>query len=396
MVLYTCPMCSKEFNRKSSFLDHIENRKKPCNFKKESSINNADLPPDSSVAPDSSEKAPDSSEKAPDSSIKTQDFSAIPILEKIPNIVQEVYLSDNKIYKCDTCNLVFNKKYNLRRHQNGRCKMNQQQAVKEKNSQNNQINIDDLDIDKKTKTILNILLNQNKKIIDEMKQEMDKIKEENKEIKEENKEIKEENKEMKEKMSKIDRKNITKNINNNNNTTNNTNSHNTQNNTINNTIIVAHGKEELDKIELETIMKCLSTIKYREIVPNMAKHVYINDKKPENKNFCVVDMARNKCKYYDGNKWMTGKTTDKVNRIFDSLHTLLTDPFEKENINKTIEFIKANPKRFNEKWIKLSNTWLQSLYDEEDKENIENKLKILDEIKLIFYNNKDEILKTNP
>jgi hypothetical protein len=182
------------------------------------------------------------------------------------------------------------------------------------------------------------------------------------------------------------------------NNTNNDNSitnNNTQNNTINNnnTIILAHGKEDLSKIELEAIMGCMSTFKHREIIPNITKYVYLNDKKPENKNFCVVDTARNKCKYFDGKKWVVGKTNDKVTKIFDNIHNMLTDPFEKEHINKTIEFIKANPKKYNEKWIKVSNTYLKSLYDEEDKENMENKIKVLEELKLIFFNNKDEILK---
>ena len=140
-------------------------------------------------------------------------------------------------------------------------------------------------------------------------------------------------------------------------------------------------------------MGYMSTFKHREIIPNITKYVYLNDKKPENKNFCVVDTARNKCKYFDGEKWVIGKTNDKVNKIFDNIHNMLTDPFEKENINKTIEFIKTNPKKFNEKWIKISNTYLKSLYDEDDKENMENKIKVLEELKLIFFNNKDEILK---
>ncbi len=353
MVIYNCPNCGKEFLKKYNYEMHTKNKKHPCRPK--------DITP-----PSSSENNENSSGFAPVNNNNCENKSD---------------LEEEKIFKCIRCNRIFNKKYNLDRHLNGRCKI-----VEEKLKPNNPVNIDELDLDEKTKTILTILLNQNKKLIDEM----NKIKEENKEIKEENKEIKEENKEMKEKIGKINVKKI-KNINNN--STNN--SHNTNNNTINNTIIVAHGKEDLGKIELETIMKCLSTIQYKDIIPNMTKHIYINDKKPENKNFCVVDMARNKCKYNDGNKWQIGKTTEKVNKIFDNVHTLLTDPFEKENINKTIEFIRANPKKFNEKWIKLSNTYLQSLYDEDDKENIENKLKILEEIKLIFFNNKEEILKLN-
>jgi cell division protein ZapA len=249
--------------------------------------------------------------------------------------------------------------------------------------ENNQVNIDELDIDDKTKIILSLLLNQNKKLMKELKEEMDQIKNKYDKLEEENKEIKEENKEITKKISKINKKTINNNIN----------TQNNQLNTINNNVILAHGKEDLSKIDLETIMKCMSTIKHKEIIPSITKHVYLNDEKPENKNFCVVDMARNKCKYYNGKKWLVGKTTDKIDKIFDSIHNVLTDPFEKERINKTIEFIKANPKKFNEKWIKISNTYLKSLYDEDDKENMENKLKVLEELKLIFFNNKDEITK---
>ncbi len=375
MVIYTCPACTKTFNRKSNYEYHINNKKKPC----------IQISPTSPTSPDFSD-------------IK-EDFGEISLVDE----ETEIILSDNqtnlnldkKKFSCPNCESVFKSKFNLERHKDGRCKLNKIIKKEHRGKTSNLVNIDELDIDENTKAILTVLLTQNKKLIDEMDR-----------IKEENKEIKEENKEMKEKINKIDTKKAPKTINNTNNTntnnTNNTNSNNmnnsnntnnTQNNTINNTRIVAHGKEELDKIDLETIMKCLSTIKYKEIIPNMTKHVYINDKKPENKNFCVVDIARNKCKYHDGRKWLIGKTTEKINKIFDNLHMLLTDPFEKENINKTIEFIKANPKKFNEKWIKLSNIYLQSLYDEEDKESIDNKLKILEELKLMFFNNKNEILQ---
>ena len=240
---------------------------------------------------------------------------------------------------------------------------------------NNIVDIDGLDIDKKTKTILTLLLNQNKKLIEKMNK------------------IQEENDKMKEKITLIDDKKSIKTINNSNSNNNTTN---TQNNIVNNTnIILAHGTEDLSKIELDVMMKCMSTIKHKEIIPNMTKHVYLNDTKPENKNFCVLDIARNKCKYYNGEKWLVGKTNDKINKIFNNVNNMLTEPFEKENIDKTIKFIQANPKKFNEKWIKVSKTYLNSLYDEDDRENVENKLKVLDEIKLIFFNNKDEILKIN-
>ena len=57
------------------------------------------------------------------------------------------------------------------------------------------------------------------------------------------------------------------------------------------------------------------------------------------------------------------------------------------NIFKKIK----NKKLYNEKFIKISVNFLNCLDD--DKENIEVKKKILDELKLIFYNNKEEIMK---
>ena len=349
MVKYCCLNCNKEFYKKSNYINHTENRKYPCGI---NLINIANTPENIIDTPDKN-------------FIKNK---------------QEDIITINKEFKCIYCELNFTRKDSLRKHLNGRCKIIKEKNINQKEcnkENNNLVNIDELDIDNKTKIILNILMNQNKKLIEDMKEEMN--------------QIKEENKVMKEKINKIDKTKITKIINNTNNTQNNT-----LNNTVNNTnIILAHGKEDLSKIELEAIMCCMSTIKHKEIIPNITKHVYLNDSKPENKNFCVLDIARNKCKYYNGEKWMIGKTTDKIGKIFDNVHNMLTDPFEKENITKTIEFIKKNQKKFNEKWIKISNVYLKSLYDDDDKENIENKLKVLDEIKLIFFNHKDEILQIN-
>lgn len=359
MVTYTCPNCNRVFNRKSSFIDHTENKKYPC---KPNNTNN------SSVAHTGSSVAHNSS-------------STTTILDDINS---DKAKHNVKIFTCTNCSKEFKKKFNLTRHLISCNKLNQTEFEEDKNKDklNNLVNIEELDVDEKTKIILTLLLNQNKKII------------------EENKKIIEENKEMKEKISNMDKKKGSKTINNTNNTINTTNSNNSitnntqnNNNTINNTIILAHGKEELNKIELDAIMSCMSTIKHREIIPNITKHVYLNDAKPENKNFCVVDMARNKCKYYDGDKWLVGKTNDRIGKIFDNVHNMLTDPFEEENIEKTTKFIKDNPKKFNQKWIKISNTYLKSLYDEDDKENIENKTKVLNELKLIFFNNREEILK---
>lgn len=37
------------------------------------------------------------------------------------------------------------------------------------------------------------------------------------------------------------------------------------------------------------------TYDFDNMVQKLVKHIYLNDKKPENKNFVVNDMSRNKC-----------------------------------------------------------------------------------------------------
>ncbi len=349
---FICTNCNRIFNKKHHLVNHL-NKKNPC----KQIIN---IPPILTTT----------------TKIET------------PKNINNIIIKQDDNIKCAHCLCIFTRIDSLKKHQNGRCKVLKEEIkLQEKNKlpepkletkNNNMVNIDELDIDEKTKIILTVLLNQNKKLLEEIDL------------------IKNKNNKLEEVINKIDKKKTSKTITTNTTNTNSnniTNTLNNQSNTINNTIILAHGKEDLSKIELEAIMGCMSTFKHREIIPNITKYVYLNDKKPENKNFCVVDTARNKCKYFDGEKWVIGKTNDKVNKIFDNIHNMLTDPFEKENINKTIEFIKTNPKKFNEKWIKISNTYLKSLYDEDDKENMENKIKVLEELKLIFFNNKDEILK---
>jgi hypothetical protein len=108
---------------------------------------------------------------------------------KIPNIVNnnQQNVQENKEIKCDKCNKTFKKKYNLERHQNGRCKVLKEQNKFKKDKdleiKNNIINIDELDIDEKTKIILTVLLNQNKKSFEEINKQIDCLKKEFNQIK---------------------------------------------------------------------------------------------------------------------------------------------------------------------------------------------------------------------
>ncbi len=388
MVLYTCPTCSKEFSKKCDFINHTVKKKKPCKPNNKTNLINNDF--------------------------LTENNNNLHNLTENNNNLQSITI--NKNTTCEYCKKSFINIYSLKRHCENFCKVKKEQDERKKTllklSTNNMVNIDELDIDDNTKLILSLFMNQSNFIINSMKKEIEQM---NQKM-EYQQQI---NQKLEDKITKLDKKKIlpkkeeilnnkllsntvgtnVNSLNTTNTTNNTTNSNNTTNNTQNitnnNTInIVAHGKEDYSKIDLETIMTCLSTFHHKEIIPSITKHIFINDNKPENKNFCVVDLARNKCTYSNGKKWLAGKTNDKIIKIFDNVHNMLTEPFEQENIEKTTEFIKANPKKFNATWIRVARQYLKSLYDEEDKENMECKAKVLDELKLMFFNHRHDILKS--
>lgn len=136
-------------------------------------------------------------------------------------------------YSCSKCNKVFSRNDSLKRHINKYCKKID-------------VDLNNVKIDDETKKILNNILTLLNIV------------------------IKETNKE------KIN------NIMNSNNT--NTNSNNTINNQTNINIL-AHGTTEFNNIELADKLKYLSIFPLRNIIPDFAKHIYLNDSKPEKQEF---------------------------------------------------------------------------------------------------------------
>ncbi len=253
----------------------------------------------------------------------------------------------NTIFCCEFCKQTFKRKDNLKRHLDNRCK---------------------------------------KKLEHDINDESDS----DKDIRKENKELKKEIEELK-KMFYEFQKNNKINTQNNIETQNNNTTNNTQNNNIN--IILPHG-EELKKVELGDVLDQMLTYDFHKMVPNLVKHIYLNKDKPENQNFVVNDMARNKCQYYDGKKWITGKTSDKLLGIFENTNSLFVDPFNEPEAIKTVKFIRKN-KKYSEKYATIlkCRKFAKSLFDEWDKDSMDTRQQLLDELKLIFYNHRDEILK---
>ncbi len=324
MVLYTCEICLKQFNKKSNFIDHTENKKKPCK---------------------------------PNPPILHQEP---PILHQNTPVIQENYLEDtntNTNNTCLYCGSSFSRKDTLKRHINSRCKIKKQ---KDEESQ-------------KEKDFLLTQVMELKKLLENQ----------NKEIQNQNKEIQELKK----------KKPVSKLVINANNTNNTLNTGTINTNSNNNITLMAHGKEDFSKIGLKSVIECLCSENFQDIVPSMVKHIYIDKSHPEFHNFKVLDLARNKSEYYDGKDWVVGKADDGILKIFENANTVLTEPFDKHNIDKTIKFIKNN-EEFKKKyqWIDWSKNYCVNLFKDTDKEYTDDRNKILNELKLIFYNYKDQIL----
>lgn len=101
MVIHTCPKCQKQFNKKSSYVDHIKNKKKPCKPKiVEITQNNIKNP------------------------------------QIMPGIQEKL--------SCKYCLKKFSRIDSLKRHMTLTCKVIKLENEKKQNAQNDLIKIDDL------------------------------------------------------------------------------------------------------------------------------------------------------------------------------------------------------------------------------------------------------------
>ena len=239
--------------------------------------------------------------------------------------------SDNKKeYMCIYCNNFFSKNSNLHRH-NRICK-----------------------------TKINEQENEKEEIFKKLLFEMEQIRQQNQELKNEISEIKN---------IKINR---IKNINN----TNNTNNTLDQSNNINNYNIqlVAFGKEDYDKLT-EKEYKIIINKGYKS-VQEMVKSLHFHKNRPENHNIYISNIRDNYVMIYDGNKWELRNRKETIEELYIAKKDILVDKFD-ELLNKLPEYAIDKFERF--------------INDEQDDKIKEG---ILEELKLILYNNKNIPLKT--
>jgi len=352
MKEYICDICDKNFyNQKSHYEAHL-NKKKPCKKKHEPVLQS---PPQNLQTP------PQNIQE--NHILLEKENKIIPICIQIKEDIND----NNNKYECEYCQANFVKKFNLTRHQNGRCK--------EKQNKDNEF-----------------------KMMNQIKEQLDVLIKQNEELKKDNNKIKKDcekfKKQLKTKKIPDSKINIVNNVVNNN------------NNIINNNQnIVNFNNMDYSNIDKKLFINPLLNMKLygKEIILKMVENIYINETHPEYHNLIITDKNRGYVKIYNNGKWKTndvGIINSVLDGIIEHSKTILDELFEiyANNSNAKSRLSTSN------KYVKLCDLeYLADLEDEQEQDEINNKDKIKrckdfremvykDTINL-FHDNKNILLK---
>ncbi len=350
MVLYTCLNCNKEFKKKSHYIDHTENKKKPCKPINTDIHNN--IPNVNQIKPN--------------------------VNQMIPNINQTI-LKNTENCKCNYCLKTFVNTSSLNRHLKDRCKVKKLDEEKKEDIFNKLIEKEEkfnilLDSFEKLQKINKDLQKNNKDLQKQMKQ----LKKET-----ENK-IKDCTKNYDEKIKQV----ITKNINN------------TINNTVNNTDnsvkiiipaekLVKFGNEDLTKIDHKDIINSMKNwqVTGYHVFIELLKLIHFNPKLPEFQNIYMTDRNREKFMSYDGKIWELNDTAlYETTQHIEKLKNTYEEEFEEEIIkNKSVKHTIDKLNKFTDKYFEG---------DEEGNKNNDFIKLVNGQIMDYMYNHREDI-KTN-
>jgi hypothetical protein len=271
MVIHRCQTCNKTFNKKSTYINHVENKKKLCESF-ESNLANILTNPTNLLT-------------NPAKSLQTH-TDDVHILKNNILLNEKTDVSDNKIIKsikhiCKFCSAEFTRSDNLKTHINKNCKVRKEQYINK---------------DK----IIELLVKKDEHIEQLLKQ----------------------NHELIVKLSETNTHSLTNahNTTDSNNTNTNTNTNNgsiaTNNGSIatnngnitTNNIKMEFGKEDLDKISNDFFIKTLLNFSGAAIPSKIIEGIHFNPELKEFMNVFITDMSRNKAMIHDTSRllgWCT-------------------------------------------------------------------------------------------
>ncbi len=344
MVTYTCNKCLKNFNKKSHYLQHVEQKKKPCQIIEENRLKNE------------SKKIQFESERIQFESEKIQFESASLKNENI----------------CEFCKKNFSTSSNLYRHINNRCKVKKLEDEKKQNIFENLIEKDnkmDIIIQK-----FDALTENNKHLLELTET----LKKQNEQLNMKNDELYNKNDELNKKIDEVLRKNNKSIIN----TTNNTN--NTQNITTNINIVPykinPFGKETFKKLDKKEVLKIMTDTDNngKFCFNRLIELIHFNNKLPENQNIYMNDYNRGLYMIHDGKDWNLRKDEEFI--IFSVLEHV-RDLYNEYNDEELEAKLESDPK-FNRSFTSTFKKYFDYVYDEiDDKELDEKELKKKNEFK---------------
>ena len=264
---------------------------------------------------------------------------AHPKLSKIEKTIEK----ENHI--CYYCKNEFSNKYNLNRHINLVCKIKKQHE-KEKEEKYNEL--------------IQRIENNEKKFEEKITNLENQLREE------------------KEKNNKLIQMNTSdKTINNNCNINNIEN----QNITFN---LIAHGREDLDKIDVKYILEALK--RGTSAIPVITERIHLNIKYPEFNNVYIPSTTHSHAMVFNGEKWELKDKNETIDNLYDNKYNFLEEKFEEicEDEDKKKEISNSQKESF-KRFIKIQE-------EAEDDSNVNSKKIVKDikkKMKYTLYNKKD-------
>ena len=285
MVLHTCNKCNKVFNKKSTYINHL-NKKFSC--------------------------------------IQNKSLQAVGrnnvIKSTSKSIINESFLGlKNYQFDCIYCHKLLSTKSNYNRHI-GSCKIKKELELEKKGNDLKE------ELFQSLLCQMKMLSKQNEKIQYNYKTELDNIQMQNKKLQDD---IQKQNEEIRNLRSSKTINNV------------NTNCNNTINQTIN---MLSYKDTDMSHMTIVDYVKCLDRANF--CVPQLLENIHFNPDKPENHNIYIPNLKNNLIMLFDGQGWNLHNRDDTIDEIYEDKTNILVDKIEDwEKMGKKID--KVAIRKFN-------------------------------------------------